>query len=63
MIPSMVFFGGLFMILAAFIVFVMFVDSINNKRLWLEDACAAVMMMGFGIAVIGVLLLIGRWLG
>jgi len=62
MIPSMVFFGGLFMILAAFIVFVMFADPINNKRLWLEDACAAVMMMGFGIAVIGVLLLIGRWL-
>ena len=62
MIPSMVFFGGLFMILAAFIVFVMFADPINNKRLWLEDACAAVMMMGFGITVIGVLLLIGRWL-
>ena len=62
MIPSMVFFGGLFMILASFIVFVMFVDPINNKRLWLEDACAAVMMMGFGIAVIGGLLLIGRWL-
>ena len=62
MIPSMVFFGGLFTILAAFIVFVMFVDPINNKRLWLEDACAAVMMIGFGIAVIGVLLLIGRWM-
>ena len=62
MIPSMVFFGGLFMILAAFIVFVMFADPINNKRLWLEDACAATMMMGFGITVIGVLLLIGRWL-
>ena len=62
MIPSMVFFGGLFMILAAFIVFVMFADPINDKRSWLEDVCAAVMMMGFGITVIGVLLLIGRWL-
>jgi hypothetical protein len=63
MIPSMVFFGGLFMILAAFIVFVMFCDPINSSKdrsTLFEDLCAAVMMMGFGITVIGALLWIGR---
>ena len=50
------------MVLISFIVFVMFCDPVNEKRVWLEDACAAVMMMGFGIAVIGIVLQIGRWL-
>lgn len=51
------------MVLVSFIVFVGFCDPVNDKRVWLEDACAAVMMMGFGIAVIGALLWIGRVLG
>ena len=59
----MIFWSGLFMVLISFIVFVMFCDPVNEKRVWLEDACAAVMMMGFGIAVIGALLWIGKWLG
>lgn len=58
----MIFWSGLFMVLISFIVFVMFCDPVNEKRVWLEDACAAVMMMGFGIAVIGIVLQIGRWL-
>lgn len=56
----MIFWGGLFMIAVSFAVFVMFVYPINDKRAWLEDACAAVMMMGLGIAIIGALLWIGR---
>ena len=59
----MIFFGGLFMVAVSFGVFVMFADPINDKRLWLEDACAAMMMMGVGIAIIGALLWIGRVLG
>jgi len=59
----MIFFGGLFMVAVSFGVFIMFADPINDKRLWLEDACAAMMMIGFGIAVIGALLWIGRVLG
>ena len=59
----MMFWSGLFMVLVSFIVFVGFCDPVNDKRVWLEDACAAVMMMGFGIAVIGALLWIGRVLG
>jgi len=58
----MMFWSGLFMVLISFITFVMFCDPVNEKRVWLEDACAAVMMMGFGIAVIGIVLQIGRWL-
>ena len=58
----MIFCGGLFMIAVSFAVFVMFVDPINDKRAWLEDACAAVMMMGLGIAIIGALLWIGKTL-
>ena len=58
----MIFFGGLFMIAVSFGVFIMFVDPINDKRLWLEDACAAMMMMGFGIAVIGAIVWIGRYI-
>ena len=58
----MMFWSGLFMVLISFIVFVMFCDPVNEKRVWLEDACAAVMIMGFGIAVIGIVLQIGRWL-
>ena len=50
------------MIAVSFAVFVMFVDPINDKRAWLEDACAAMMMMGLGIAVIGALLWIGRYI-
>jgi hypothetical protein len=56
----MMFWSGLFMVLVSFIVFVGFCDPVNSKRVWLEDACAAVMMMGFGIAVIGALLWIGQ---
>ena len=56
----MIFFSGLFMVVLSFAVFVMFVDPINDKRAWLEDACAAVMMMGLGIAIIGALLWIGK---
>ncbi len=59
----MIFFGGLFMVAVSFAVFIMFADPINDKRLWLEDACAAMMMMGVGIAIIGALLWIGRVLG
>jgi len=58
----MIFFGGLFMVAVSFGVFVMFADPINDKRLWLEDACAAMMMMGVGIAIIGALTWIGRTL-
>lgn len=58
----MIFFGGLFMIAVSFGVFVMFVDPINDKRLWLEDACAATMMMGLGIAIIGALVWIGKFI-
>ena len=56
----MIFWGGLFMIAVSFAVFVMFVDPINDKREWLEDTCAATMMMGIGIAIIGALLWIGK---
>jgi hypothetical protein len=59
----MIFFGGIFMVLLSFIVFVMFADPINDKKVWLEDACAAVMMIGFGIMVIGACIWIGRVLG
>ena len=58
----MIFFGGLFMIAVSFGVFVMFSDPINDKRLWLEDACAAMMMMGLGIAIIGALVWIGKFI-
>ena len=58
----MIFFGGLFMIAVSFGVFIMFVDPINDKRLWLEDACAAMMMMGLGIAVIGAIVWIGQYI-
>ncbi len=54
------------MIVLSFVVFVMFCDPINSSKdrgTWLEDTCAATMMMGFGVAVIGALLWIGRWLG
>ena len=51
------------MVLLSFIVFVMFADPINDKKVWLEDACAAVMMLGFGIMVIGACIWIGRVLG
>ena len=50
------------MIAVSFGVFVMFVDPINDKRLWLEDACAATMMMGLGIAIIGALVWIGKFI-
>ena len=50
------------MIAVSFAVFVMFVDPINDKRAWLEGACAAVMMMGLGIAIIGALIWIGRFI-
>lgn len=59
----MIFFGGMFMVLLSFIVFVMFADPINDQKVWLEDACAAVMMLGFGIMVIGACIWIGRVLG
>jgi hypothetical protein len=59
----MIFFGGLFMVAVSFGVFIMFADPINDKRLWLEDACAAMMMIGVGIAIIGALTWIGRILG
>ena len=58
----MIFWGGVFMVAVSFAVFIMFADPINDKRLWLEDACAAMMMMGLGIAIIGALLWIGRFL-
>ena len=58
----MIFFSGLFMVVLSFAVFFMFVDPINHKREWLEDTCAAVMMMGLGIAIIGALLWIGKTL-
>ena len=56
----MIFFGGLFMVVMAFAVFIMFADPINDKRLWLEDACAGVMMLGLGVAIIGALIWIGQ---
>ena len=59
----MIFFGGLFMVVLSFAVFMMFADPINDKRVWLEDACAAVMMLGFGVMVIGLCVWIGRVLG
>ena len=55
----MIFFGGLFMIAVSFVTFVSCCDPINNKRLWLEDACAAMMMMGLGIAIVGAFIWIG----
>lgn len=59
----MIFFGGLFMVVLSFAVFIMFADPINDRRVWLEDICAAVMMMGVGVMVIGALLWLGRVLG
>jgi hypothetical protein len=59
----MIFFGGLFMVVLAFAVFIMFADPINDRRVWLEDTCAAVMMLGLGIMVIGACIWIGRVLG
>ncbi len=59
----MIFFGGLFMVAVSFLVFVMFANLVNDKNSWLEDFCAATMMMGVGIAIIGALLWIGRVLG
>ena len=59
----MIFFSGLFMVVLSFAVFVMFCDPINSSKergTWFEDTCAAVMMMGLGIAIIGALLWIGR---
>ena len=50
------------MIAVSFAVFIAFCDPINDKRLWLEDACAAMMMMGVGIAIIGALTWIGQFL-
>jgi hypothetical protein len=60
---DMIFFGGLFMIVVSFVVFVMFCDPINSSKdrgTWFEDACAATMMLGFGVAVIGALIWIGK---
>jgi hypothetical protein len=59
----MIFFGGLFMVVLSFAVFIMFADPINDKKVWLEDTCAAVMMLGFGVMVIGLCVWIGRVLG
>jgi hypothetical protein len=59
----MIFFGGMFMVVLSFAVFIMFADPINDQRVWLEDACAAVMMMGLGVMVIGLCVWIGRVLG
>jgi hypothetical protein len=58
----MIFFGGLFMVAVSFLVFVMFANLVNDKNSWLEDFCAATMMMGVGIAIIGVLTWIGKFL-
>ena len=59
----MIFFGGLFMVVLSFAVFIMFADPISDKKVWLEDTCAAVMMLGFGVMVIGLCVWIGRVLG
>ena len=59
----MIFWGGVFMVVLSFAVFVMFCDPINSSKergTWFEDTCAAVMMMGLGIAIIGALLWIGK---
>ena len=51
------------MIVLSFVVFVMFCDPINSSKdrgTWFEDACAATMMLGFGVAVIGALIWIGK---
>ena len=56
----MIFFGGVFMVVVGFATFVMFADPINDKRVWLEDLCAGVMMLGLGIAVIGAVVWIGQ---
>ena len=51
------------MVVVSFVVFIMFADPVNDKRVWLEDTCAAVMMLGFGVMVIGLCVWIGRVLG
>ena len=56
----MIFFSGLFMIAVGFGVFVMFADPVNDKRLWLEDLCAGLMMLGFGVVIIGAVVWIGQ---
>ena len=56
----MIFFGGLFMVVVGFGLFVMFADPVNDKRLWLEDFCAGIMMLGLGVAVIGMVVWIGQ---
>jgi len=59
----MIFFGGLFMIVVSFVVFIMFCDPINSSKdrgTWFEDTCAATMMLGFGVALIGALIWIGK---
>ena len=59
----MIFFGGVFVIAVAFAVFIMFADPIDDKREWLEDACAGMMMLGLGVAIIGAVMWIGKVLG
>lgn len=59
----MIFFSGLLMIVLSFVVFVMFCDPINSSKdrgTWFEDACAATMMLGFGVSLIGALIWIGK---
>jgi predicted RNA methylase len=56
----MIFFGGLFMVVVSFVVFIMFADPVNDRRVWLEDACAGVMMLGFGVVIIGAVVWIGQ---
>ena len=56
----MIFFSGVFMVVVGFGLFVMFADPVNDKRLWLEDLCAGLMMLGLGVAVIGMVVWIGQ---
>ena len=56
----MIFFGGVFMVVVGFGLFVMFADPSKDEHTSLEDACAGIMMLGLGVAVIGAVVWIGQ---
>jgi hypothetical protein len=56
----MIFFSGLIMAAIGFCGFMFVCNPKTKQTTFAEDACAAMMMMGLGIAVIGALIWIGR---
>lgn len=56
----MIFSAGIFMVAFSVALFVLLSDSFGEKHRWFEDVCAGVMMLGFGVAIIGVVVWIGQ---